>query len=204
MGGDAAPQQQGRVRLPPEARKALLRQSARAVFAERGYAVSGLAEIADRAEVNKRLVYYYYPDGRSELFVAVMQEVADELLDVVRAAVSAPVNTARRTERLVDALVGFFVAQPDAFGLLFREPLGAREPEIIQEAAAVRSEVARELARLLAGAGATAPTITAVTAGAVGFILEVVDLVVTGDADQATATDACLSCMLGLMSQLGG
>ncbi|MCX7619315.1 MAG: TetR/AcrR family transcriptional regulator [Acidimicrobiales bacterium] len=195
---------QARTRLHPETRKELLRAEARRVFAERGYALSGLAEIAERAGVNKRLLYYYYPDGRPELFTAVMADLTAELLEVVRTAVSAPVNTARRVERLVDALVGFFEQQPDAFNLLFRDPFGVRETEVVQEAVAVQSELARELAKLFAHGGIPPLTLVGITSGTLAYVLRVIELNVTGELDREATVDACLTCILGVMSQLGG
>ncbi len=194
---------QARTRLNPEARKELLRAEARSVFAERGYAASGLAEIAERAGVNKRLLYYYFPDGRPQLFCAVMADLTVELMDAVRAAVSAPVNTARRVERLVDALVTYFEQQPDAFNLLFRDPFGVREADVVQAAVVVQSELARELAKLFAHAGVAPMTMVGVTSGTLAYVLKVIELQVNGELDRDSTVDACLTCILGVMSQLG-
>lgn len=195
---------QRRTRLAPEERKRQLRVAARNVFAERGYAISGLAEIAEQAGVNKRLLYYYYPDGRPELFVAVVREIADDLLERVRGATSAPLNTARRTERLVEALLGFAAEQPDALRLLFAEPMGVREPEIVQLAASIRSELAMELARLFAAGGAPVALVDAVATGAVEYIVRVISLAADGDISRETALDACHTCIQGAVGQLGG
>lgn len=193
-----------RTRLDPETRKELLRAEARAVFAEHGYAASGLAEVADRAGVNKRLVYYYYPGGRSELYIAVMADLTAELGARVQAAVSAPVNTARRVERLVDALVGYFEEHPDAFNLLFRDPFGVREPDVVQQAVVVQAELARELAKLLSQAGVPPLTLLGVTSGTLAYVLKVIEMAVGGELDRETAVDACLTCILGVLSQMGG
>lgn len=193
-----------RVRLDPETRKEQLRAEARAVFAEHGYASSGLAEVAERAGVNKRLLYYYYPGGRSELFIAVMGDLTADLTARVQAAVAAPVNTARKVERLVDTLVDFFEEQPDAFDLLFRDPFGVREPDVVQGAVVVQAELAREVAKLLANAGVPPQTLLGVTSGTLAYVLRVVELQVRGELDRETTVDACLTCILGVMSQLGG
>lgn len=193
-----------RTRLDPETRKELLRAEARAVFAEHGYAASGLAEVADRAGVNKRLLYYYYPGGRSELYIAVMADLTAELGERVQAAVSAPVNTARRVERLVDALVGFFEEHPDAFNLLFRDPFGVREADVVQQAIVVQAELARELAKLLAQSGVPPMTLLGVTSGTLAYMLRVIEMSVGGELDRETTIDACMTCILGVMSQLGG
>jgi AcrR family transcriptional regulator len=189
--------------MDAQVRKDLIRASAREVFAETGYAASGLAEIAKRAGVDKRLVYYYYPEGRSELFTAVMGEVMAELTAVIHAAVSAPVNTARRIERLVTALVGFFEEQPDAFSLLFRDPFGVREHEIVHEAVVIQAELAREFSRLFATSGVPTLTLVAVTSGTVGYVMKVIEMAVVGEIDHETALDACMTCILGVLTQIG-
>lgn len=193
-----------RTRLDPETRKELLRAEARAVFAEHGYAASGLAEVAERAGVNKRLLYYYYPGGRSELYIAVMADLTAELMERVQAAVAAPVNTARRVERLVDTLVGYFGEQPDAFNLLFRDPFGVREADVVQQAVVVQAELARELAKLLAGSGVAPMTLLGVTSGTLAYMLKVIEMSVAGEIDRDTTIDACMTCILGVLSQLGG
>ena len=192
-----------RVRLDPQVRKALLRATARQVFADRGYAASGLAEIADRAGVNKRLCYYYYPKGRPQLFTEVMGELTAELVGVIRAAVAAPVNTARRIERLVDALLQYFGSHPEAFALLFRDPYGVREPEILSEAAAVQAELVREFSKLYASIGVPADRLVASTSGTVAYVMRIVELAAGGDLDRAAAVDACMTGVLGVMGELG-
>lgn len=200
---DASEATQPRVRMAPQARKELLRATAREVFAERGYAASGLAEIAERAGVNKRLLYYYYPEGRSELFTAVLAEVTGELTAVIHEAVASPVNTARRIERLVEALVSFFEQQPDAFSLLFRDPFGVREPDIVQQAVVVQAEMAREFARLFAASGVPTATLVAITSGTVSYVMKVIEMAVHGEIDREATLDACMTCILGVMTQIG-
>jgi AcrR family transcriptional regulator len=189
--------------MEPQARKELLLATAREVFAEKGYAASGLAEIAEKAGVNKRLLYYYYPEGRSELFTAVMAGITAELTGVIRAAVSAPVNTARRIERLVEALITFFEAQPEAFALLFRDPFGVREHEIVLEAVGVQVELAREFSKLFATSGVPALTLVAVTSGTVSYVMKVIEMEVANEIDRESALDACMTCILGVMGQIG-
>jgi AcrR family transcriptional regulator len=192
-----------RVRMDPQARKELLLGTAREVFAEKGYAASGLAEIAERASVNKRLLYYYYPDGRAELFTAVMRDLQAELLAVIRTAVSGPVNTARRIEHLVTALIGFFEDQPDAFDILLRDPFGVREPDIVLEGLGVHVALAKELSTLLAPSGIPTNTLLAVAYGTVAYVMKVIEMKVSGEISSDDALDACMTCMLGIMSQVG-
>ena len=194
---------QPRVRMEPRARRDLLRGTAREVFADRGYAASGLAEIAERAGVDKRLLYYYYPDGRSGLFTAVVAEVTAELTDVIHVAVSPPANTTRRVERLVEALIGFFEDQPDAFSLLFRDPFGVRDHKIVLAAVQTQIELAKGFSKLFAASGVQTPTLQAVTSGTVSFVVQVIEMTVRQEIDREAAVDACMTCVLGVMTQMG-
>ena len=200
---EPAPKNAPRVRMDPAERRAQLLATARDVFAEKGYAASGLAEIAERAGVNKRLVYYYFPDGRSELFKAVMADVTAELVRTVQQATRAPVHTAKKVERLVEALVAFFAEEPAAFAVLFRDPYGVREPDVVLEAVVAQAELAREFATLLSTAGAPADTLLAVSSGVVAYVMRVIEMAVAGEIDCDTTVDACMTCILGVMTQVG-
>jgi len=203
VGNEAVEAAEPRVRMDPKARKELLLATAREVFAEKGYAASGLAEIAERAGVNKRLLYYYFPEGRSELFTAVMGEVMGELTTAIHKAVSGPVNTARRIERLVKTLIDFFEQQPDAFNILFRDPFGVREQEIVLEAVGVQVELAKEFSTLLAPSGIPTSTLLAVAFGTVSYVMKVIEMEVGGEISSDDALDACMTCILGVMTQIG-
>jgi AcrR family transcriptional regulator len=203
VGSEAVEPAEPRVRMDPKARKELLLATAREVFAEKGYAASGLAEIAERPRVNKRLLYYYFPEGRSELFTAVMGGVMAELTAAIHKAVSGPVNTARRIERLVKTLIDFFEQQPDAFNILFRDPFGVREQEIVLEAVGVQVELAKEFSTLLAPSGIPTSTLLAVAFGTVSYVMKVIEMEVGGEISADDALDACMTCILGVMTQIG-
>lgn len=172
-----------RTRMAPEQRKAHLRAVARTVFAERGYAASGLAEIADRANVSKTLLYHYYGDGRPELYTAVMDDLLTELLGATRAALASPFDTARRLASFVEVFLGYFASRPDAFRLLFREPWGSGDPQVLRRGVDVLVTLSQDLAGPLANYGAPGETLMTVTAGAVGFLVGVADAVVAGQVD---------------------
>ncbi len=178
---------EGRVRMAPEERKAHLREAARHVFAERGYAASGLAEIADRANVSKTLLYHYYADGRPELFSAVVDDLVGELTAGTRAALAAPYDGPRRLRGFVDAFLSYCCDRPDAFRLLFREPWGSGDPHVVRRGVEVMVTLSGDLAGPLAGFGAASDTLMIVTAGAVGFLVAVADAVLAGQMGRAEA-----------------
>jgi AcrR family transcriptional regulator len=65
--------------MAPEARRAQLLQIAAQLFATRPYHHVAMADVAEAAGVTRALVYRYYPNKR-ELFAAVYQEAANQLV----------------------------------------------------------------------------------------------------------------------------
>lgn len=192
-----------RTRMAPEQRKAHLRAVARSVFAERGYAASGLAEIADRAKVSKTLLYHYYAEGRPELYTAVMDDLVQELLAGTRAALSAPFDAGRRIGAFVEAFLTYFEHRADAFRLLFREPWGSGDPQVVRRGVDVLVTLSQDLAGPLASFGAPADTLMTVTAGASGFLVAVTDAMVAGQVRRELATDIVTRFVLAGMAALG-
>lgn len=58
--------------------------SARAVFAEKGFADATLDEIAERAEFGKGTLYNYFEGGKEELLFAVFDDIIGEMEDLIR------------------------------------------------------------------------------------------------------------------------
>lgn len=188
-----------RVRMAPEQRKAHLRAVARTVFAERGYAASGLAEIADRANVSKTLLYHYYADGRPQLYGAVMDDLVGELRTVTRAALAAPFDARRRIGGFVDAFLDYFDGRADAFRLLFREPWGSGDPQIGRRGVEVMVTLSHDLSGPLAHFGASTEALMTVTAGAVGFLVAVTDAVLAHQVERYHAATIATRFILGGM-----
>lgn len=188
-----------RIRMAPEQRKAHLRAAARRVFAERGYAASGLAEIADRANVSKTLLYHYYADGRPELYSAVMDDLVGELRAVTRSALSAPFDARRRIGGFVDAFLAYFGERQDAFRLLFREPWGSGDPQVARCGVEVMVALSHDLSGPLAHFGAPTEVLMTVTAGSVGFLVAVTDAVIAGQVQRQHAAEIATQFILGGM-----
>jgi AcrR family transcriptional regulator len=177
-------------RLPPEERKALLIGAAEETFAARGYTQAGLAEVAELAGVSKTLLYHYFPDGRPELYREVMDRLVGQVVDAARAATRAPTAPERRVDALVEALVAWFTDHPDAYRLLVLEPWGSGDPGVIGQAMAVRARLAGELNALLAPAGQPFPVTQAGGAAAMGALLHLCELAMSGQISPEQAVDA--------------
>lgn len=179
-----------RQRLAPEARRELLLDAAEEIFAANGYTQSGLAEIADRAGVSKTLLYHYYPDGRPELYRAVMARLVEGGLVAIGEAARAPLAPAKRVGRVIDALLSFFEDQPFAYRLIISEPWGSGDPSVISQAIWVRTRLASELAGILASANQSAERTTIGAVAAVGALLQICELRMSDqlDGEQARLT----------------
>jgi AcrR family transcriptional regulator len=176
-----------RVRKNPDTRRAEIVATARHVFASTGYAESGLAEIASAAKVSKGLLYHYFPEGRPELFVSVMQGLLAEFQQRLQQASKMPFSPRTRMEQILAALFGFFDENPTAYRLLFRDPWVTRERAVEASAVTTRLEIASELAALMDGPGLAGDDLVAASTGMLGFALANVELCIGGHIDAETA-----------------
>lgn len=67
------------------ATRAALLTTARALFAEKGFAATGTEEVVAQAEVTRGALYYHFADKQA-LFAAVVEQVAQEVLAAIEAA----------------------------------------------------------------------------------------------------------------------
>jgi AcrR family transcriptional regulator len=176
-----------RSRLHPDARRAELIGHARRVFSDVGYADAGLAEIAVAADVSKALLYHYFPNGRAELFAAVVEEAGVELRERLRQGAEVPFSPARRIEHYFSAFFAFVDEQPSLCRLMFREPFASRDPAVEAAALTTRATITGDLAGLLAAAGAPTDEVLATSAGLLGFALANAELFTAGQLDAETA-----------------
>ena len=75
-----------RTRLPRAEREQQMLRTARALFAERGYADVTMDEVAGAVGVTKPLLYNYF-GNKEQLFLACMKPAADALVESVVSAV---------------------------------------------------------------------------------------------------------------------
>jgi AcrR family transcriptional regulator len=185
--------------MDPQARVAILKGFARQVFAERGYSTSGLAEIAERAQVSKTLLYHYFPDGRPEIMAAVMDGLLADLIAATSEAVDGPATAEDRLRGWVEAFVAFFVGQPDAFRLLFREPWGSGDPLVTIRSFRATVELSRQLADRL---GLPPALPASVATGSVGFVVAATEQVLAGQVESAAAAATATDFIIGGLSRL--
>ena len=66
-------------RLSKEARREQLVAAATPIVAEEGFGDFSLEEIAERADVTRNLLYHYFPRGRADVVLAVVERAGAEL-----------------------------------------------------------------------------------------------------------------------------
>ncbi|MGB1376015.1 MAG: TetR/AcrR family transcriptional regulator, partial [Rhodothermales bacterium] len=58
-------------------------RAAQEVFAEKGYNSATLEEVATRAEYGKGTLYNYFPGGKQEILLAIVERFHDELCAII-------------------------------------------------------------------------------------------------------------------------
>ena len=82
-------------RLPRQARRRQLLEAALEVFVARGYHAAAMDEIAERAGVSKPVLYQHFP-GKQELYLALLDESVEALIETVRAALRSTTDNRQR------------------------------------------------------------------------------------------------------------
>ena len=116
--GDTVPQR----RDPVATRKKLL-TAARLEFARHGFAGARVDEIAERAGVNKQLVYHYFGD-KDALYLAVLEWVYEDIREQERRLNLEGLPPDKAIRRLIEASFDHLAAHPDFIVLLNDENRG--------------------------------------------------------------------------------
>ncbi|ALG06723.1 TetR/AcrR family transcriptional regulator [Kibdelosporangium phytohabitans] len=109
-------------RLPRTARRAQLLAAAQDVFAANGYHAAAMDEIAERAGVSKPVLYQHFP-GKLELYMALLQTHADELIAGVTGALDSTTDNKLRVQAAVGAYFDFVDHEGEAFRLVFQSDI---------------------------------------------------------------------------------
>lgn len=115
----------------------------------RGYHATAMDEIAERAGVSKPVLYQHFP-GKLELYLALLDESVDGLLDTVRGALGSTTENKQRVGATFSAYFDFVAGEHQAYRLVFESDL-SNEPAVRskldrlqQQCAEIISEVVRE------------------------------------------------------------
>ena len=140
-------------RLPRHERRRQLLDAALEVFVSQGYHAAAMDEIADRAGVSKPVLYQHFP-GKLELYLALLDESVDTLVQTVRDALRSTTDNRQRVAATFGAYFEFVGGEGQAYRLVFESDLSneaavrVRLDRVQRECAAMISQMVREDAGL--------------------------------------------------------
>jgi len=106
----------------PDGAKRRILEAAVADFSNRGFAGARIAEIAERAQVNKRMLYHYFGD-KEALFRAVLEKAYSDLREREKALKLEHLPPEEAMRRLVETTWDHFIEHPEFISLLNSENL---------------------------------------------------------------------------------
>jgi AcrR family transcriptional regulator len=104
-------------------------QAAVEVFAESGFDQAKMDEIAQVAGVAKGTIYYHFK-SKEELFVGLMNEGMEHLIDCVRRGIELKESAKEQLDALIYAHVHFFIQNGKLAKLLLNEAFGTKERQL--------------------------------------------------------------------------
>jgi AcrR family transcriptional regulator len=119
-------------RLPRSARRKQLLAAAQEVFVTHGYHAAAMDDIAIRAGVSKPVLYQHFP-GKLDLYLALLDTHAEDVLERVRQALAETEDNRVRVHNVLTAYFDFVDGadrgDEGAFRLIFSSDLG-NEPAV--------------------------------------------------------------------------
>jgi len=109
-------------RLPRLARRTQLLGAAQEVFVAQGYHAAAMDDIADRAGVSKPVLYQHFP-GKLELYLALLDQHCETLVQAVRTALESTSDNKQRVAATMNAYFRFVEHESGAFRLVFESDL---------------------------------------------------------------------------------
>jgi AcrR family transcriptional regulator len=117
-----APARPRGARLPRSERRAQLLDVSRQVFVALGYHATAMDDIAERAGVSKPVLYQHFP-GKLELYLALLEQGTEQLVEAVGTALAGTPENHDRVEALIAAYFSFVDAPDGVFRLVFESDL---------------------------------------------------------------------------------
>ena len=114
-------------RLPRSARRAQLLDAALEIFVANGYHAAAMDEIAERAGVSKPVLYQHFP-GKMELYLALLDQSCDSVVEAVRRALASTDDNKARVAATVAAFYTYVANERAGFRLVFESDLTNEPP----------------------------------------------------------------------------
>jgi AcrR family transcriptional regulator len=134
-------------RMPRNARRAQLLESALEVFVAQGYHAAAMDDIAERAGVSKPVLYQHFP-GKLELYLALLDQSCDTIIDSCREALSSTEDNKQRVAAAMDVFYDYVANAHGAFRLVFESDL-TNEVAVRERVDRVTHECAEEIAKVI-------------------------------------------------------
>ena len=126
----AEPTSRATPRLSRPDRRAQLLAAARTTFVAQGYHAAAMDDIAEQAGISKPVLYQHFP-SKLELYLALLAESADDMVRLVRDALSDSDHNDQRVHRAVEAYFTFVADNGQAYRLIFESDLRG-QPQVEQ------------------------------------------------------------------------
>ena len=133
--------------MPRNARRAQLLESALGVFVAQGYHAAAMDDIADRAGVSKPVLYQHFP-GKLELYLALLDQSCDTIIDATRHALEATDDNKQRVNATMHVFYDYVANAQGAFRLVFESDL-TNEPAVRERVDRVTSQCASHIATVI-------------------------------------------------------
>lgn len=136
-----------RIRLPRSARRAQLLAAAQEIFVTQGYHAAAMDDIAEHAGVSKPVLYQHFP-SKLDLYLALLDRSADDLVRAVHAALASSTDNRQRVVATVTAYLSF-VDGDGAHRLVFESDLRS-EKQVADRVESMLREAVEALADTIA------------------------------------------------------
>jgi AcrR family transcriptional regulator len=133
--------------MPRVARRAQLLDSALEVFVAQGYHAAAMDDIAERAGVSKPVLYQHFP-GKMELYLALLEQSSDRIIDETRRALASTQDNKMRVVATMQVFYEYVADAQGAFRLVFESDL-TNEPAVRAQVDRVTKECAEEIAKVI-------------------------------------------------------
>src|SRR6201987_2868749 len=132
-------------RLPRPARRRQLLGAAQEVFVAQGYHAAAMDEIAERAGVSKPVLYQHFP-GKLELYLALLDESVDTLVETVGGALRSNADPKQRVAATFGAYFEYVGGKGQAYRLVFKSAL-RNDPAVRERLEEVQHQCAKMVSR---------------------------------------------------------
>jgi AcrR family transcriptional regulator len=133
--------------MPRKERRAQLLDSALEVFVAQGYHAAAMDDIAERAGVSKPVLYQHFP-GKLDLYLALLEHAADQIISDTRDALASTQDNERRVDATMQVFFDYVAHDEGAFRLVFESDL-TNEPAVREQVDRVTKICADEITAVI-------------------------------------------------------